>query len=95
MFSLYGPHHFALPIIHDHLAHLGQVFKGLETANLKMQPEQFEFLRKEVAYLSLLITQEGVQPNSTKLGCILSFLQAQKQKDVKSYASLVIFGVTF
>ena len=45
------------------MTHLNKIFKRLRKANLKIQPDNCEFLRKEVAYLGQIITQDGVKPN--------------------------------
>lgn len=74
--------------IHEHIMRLTDVFKRLRKANLKIQPDKCEFLRKEVAYLGHLITKDGVKPNPQKIDCILNFPQPQNQKDIKSFLGL-------
>lgn len=76
------------PTIQEHLSRLSEVFKRLRSANLKIQPDKCEFLRKEVAYLGHLITQEGVKPNPSKVECILNFPQPRNAKDIKSFLGL-------
>lgn len=74
--------------IHDHLSRLTDVFKRLRNANLKIQPDKCEFLRKEVAYLGHVITKDGVKPNPSKVDSILNFPQPKNQKDIKSFLGL-------
>lgn len=76
------------PTIHDHMSRLTEVFQRLRKANLKIQPDKCEFLRKEVAYLGHLITKDGVKPNPTKVDAILNFPQPKDQKDIKSFLGL-------
>lgn len=76
------------PTIHEHISRLTEVFKRLRKANLKIQPDKCEFLRKEVAYLGHLITQDGVKPNPSKVDCILNFPVPKKSKDIQSFLGL-------
>ncbi|XP_050507921.1 uncharacterized protein LOC126885399 [Diabrotica virgifera virgifera] len=76
------------PTIHDHIFRLTEVFKRLRNANLKIQPDKCEFLRKEVAYLGHLITQDGVKPNPSKVDCIQRFPEPKTPKDIKSFLGL-------
>lgn len=74
--------------IHDHILRLTEVFKRLRKANLKIQPDKCEFLRKEVAYLGHLITEDGVKPNPSKVACIKNFPTPKCAKDIKSFLGL-------
>ncbi|XP_050310841.1 uncharacterized protein LOC126746579 [Anthonomus grandis grandis] len=76
------------PTIHEHINRLQEVFKRLRKSNLKIQPDKCEFLRKEVAYLGHLITENGVKPNPAKVECILNFPEPKNQKDIKSFLGL-------
>lgn len=76
------------PTIHEHISRLTEVFKRLRKANLKIQPDKCEFLRKEVAYLGHLITQEGVKPNPAKIECIHNFPVPTTPKEIKSFLGL-------
>lgn len=76
------------PTIHEHISRLTEVFKRLRKANLKIQPDKCEFLRKEVAYLGHLITQDGVKPNPAKVSCIQNFPTPTNPKDIKSFLGL-------
>lgn len=76
------------PTIQEHLSRLKEVFSRLRKANLKIQPDKCEFLRKEVAYLGHLITQNGVKPNPDKIEAIESFPQPENPKEVKSFLGL-------
>ena len=76
------------PTIHDHMSRLTEVFERLRKANLKIQPDKCEFLRKEVAYLGHLITKDGVKPNPMKVDAILNFPQPKNQKEIQSFLGL-------
>ena len=76
------------PTIHDHISRLTEVFKRLRKANLKIQPDKCEFLRKEVAYLGHLITQDGVKPNPAKVECIIKFPEPKSSREIQSFLGL-------
>lgn len=76
------------PTIHEHISRLKEVFQRLQKANLKIQPDKCEFLKKEVAYLGHLITPEGVKPNPEKVSCIQNFPQPKNPKEIKSFLGL-------
>lgn len=66
--------------IHEHISRLKEVFDRLKTANLKIQPDKCEFLRKEVIYLGHVITKDGVKPNPMKIDCVKNFPHQKTKK---------------
>ena len=74
---------YPLPNISDLLDQLGKC-KYFTT-----QPDNCEFLRKEVAYLGQIITQDGVKPNPEKTIEIKNFPVQNDQKTVKSFLGLI------
>lgn len=74
--------------IHEHISRLREVFTRLRKANLKIQPDKCEFLRKEVAYLGHLITKDGVKPNPNKVAAIKEFPIPTNTKEIKSFLGL-------
>ena len=74
--------------IHEHISRLTGIFTRLRQANLKLQPDKCEFLRKEVVYLGHVITKDGVKPNPAKIECIQKFPQPKNQKEIKSFLGL-------
>lgn len=52
--------------LQEHEIKLKNVLKKLREYNLKLQPDKCEFLRKEVAYLGHIISDEGIKPNPDK-----------------------------
>lgn len=76
---------------HDLESHMGKlelVFSKLREANLKLQPDKCEFLRREVAYLGHVITENGVSPNPEKVKAVSQFPTPKTPKDVKSFLGL-------
>ena len=45
----------------------------LRTANLKLVPDKYEFLRPEVAYLGHIIDKGGIRPDPKKLEAVKIF----------------------
>lgn len=74
--------------LEDHLERLRNVFDRLRQSNLKIQPDKCEFLRKEVAYLGHLITEDGVKPNPAKIEAIQRFPQPRNPKEIKQFLGL-------
>lgn len=70
---------------------LKAVFDRIRNFNLKLQPEKCEFLRKEVAYLGHVISENGVQPNPEKTKAVSEFPIPQSPKDIKSFLGLVSY----
>ncbi|XP_072384610.1 uncharacterized protein [Diabrotica undecimpunctata] len=70
------------------MSRLTEVFKRLRKANLKIQPDKCEFLRKEVAYLGHLVTENGVKTNPAKISCIKNFPEPKNTKEIKSFLGL-------
>ena len=74
--------------LEDHNKRLTEVLQRLREANLKLQPDKCEFLRKEVNYLGHVISEDGISPDPAKLQAIRDFPEPQKVKDVQSFIGL-------
>jgi len=51
----------------EHEIKFNKLMQRLRNANLKLQPDKCEFLRREVAYLGHIIGDNGVQPDPRKI----------------------------
>lgn len=74
--------------LEDHQKQLRDVFTRLRSFNLKLQPFKCEFLRKEVAYLGHIITENGVQPDPKTTECVVNFPIPTNVKEIKSFLGL-------
>ena len=74
--------------LQEHEQKLTEVFNRLRKHGLKVQPDKCEFLRKEVAYLGHIISNEGVKPNPDKVQAVQSFPVPKTCKDIKSFLGL-------
>lgn len=79
------------PDLISHIQNLSSVFDRLRSFNLKIQPDKCEFLRKEVAYLGHIITNDGVKPNPEKIKAVTDFPTPKSPKDIKSFLGLVSY----
>lgn len=75
----------------SHIKKLTLVFEKLGKFQLKLQPDKCEFLRKEVAYLGHVISNDGVKPNPGKIKAVMQFSVPKSAKDIKSFPGLASY----
>lgn len=75
--------------LQEHIQNLKMVFIKLREANLKIQLDKCEFLRKEVEFLGHVVTPEGIKPNKKKISAIQNFPIPKTQRDIKSFLGLL------
>lgn len=75
--------------LNEHNEKLCDVLKQLEKANLKVQLDKCEFLKKEVTYLGHTITNAGVEPDKNKVEAIKKFRPPTNVKEVKSFLGMI------
>lgn len=73
----------------EHIIKLRKVFDVLRKANLKIQLDKSEFLRKEVLYLGHTITNEGLKPNEDKIKAVLNYPIPKTPREIKGFLGLV------
>ncbi|XP_051155718.1 uncharacterized protein LOC127278183 [Leptopilina boulardi] len=74
--------------LEEHDRRARRLFSRLRAANLKLQPDKCEFLKKEVAYLGHIVGKDGVKPNPAKILAIKQFPVPKTQKEVRSFLGL-------
>jgi hypothetical protein len=70
--------------LNEHDSKLRDVFGRIRKHNLKLQPEKCKFLRKEVGYLGLIIT-EGVRHDPGKVEVIENFSRPDSTKKLGGF----------
>jgi hypothetical protein len=75
--------------LEEHNRKLERVLERFRKFNLKLQPDKCEFLRKEVAYLGHILTENGIRPNPDKIECVKSFPVPTNVTKLKSFLGLV------
>ena len=72
----------------EHLAHIEEIFRRLEAADLKMKRSKCDFFKKHIHYLGHLISANGIQPLKDKLDTIRDMPAPRSSKEVKQFLSL-------
>lgn len=75
--------------LQEHVLRLREVLDRLRIANLKVQLDKTEFLRKEVAYLGHIVTPHGVRPNPDKIQTIKNYPIPKTTKQIKGFLGLL------
>lgn len=72
----------------EHNRKFNKLAERLRDANLRLQPDKCEFLRKEVAYLGHIISEQGVKPDPQKIEAVKNFPRPRNPKNVKQFLGL-------
>jgi len=56
--------------LEEHKRNLGEVFRRLKKANLRLNPEKFQFFKKELLYLGHRVTSDGIGTDPEKVAAI-------------------------
>lgn len=75
--------------LEEHIISVRKIFQTLQNANLKVQLDKSEFLKKETEFLGHIITTEGIKPNPNKIKAIQDFKIPKTTKQIKSFLGLV------
>ena len=73
----------------EHLAHIEEIFRRLEAADLKMKRSKCDFFKKHIHYLGHLISADGIRPLKDKLNTIRDMPAPRNSKEVKQFLGLV------
>lgn len=72
----------------EHIQNIETIFTTLEKANMKVQLDKTEFLKKEVEFLGFIVSSDGIKMNPEKLKAVKSFPQPRTVKDLRSFLGL-------
>ena len=72
----------------EHLAHIEEIFRRLEAADLKVKQSKCNFFKKHIHYLGHLISANGIQPLKDKLDTIWDMPAPHSSKEVKQFLGL-------
>jgi len=72
----------------EHETKFNKLAERLRRANLKLQPDKCEFLRKEVTYLGHIIGEDGVRPDPQKISAVKNFPRPNNPKTIKQFLGL-------
>jgi len=74
--------------LREHDVKIQKLMNHLRNANLLLQPDKCEFLRREVAYLGHVIGNNGIRPNPKKLAAVKNFPIPRNAKNIKQFLGL-------
>lgn len=74
--------------LREHEIKFDKLAAKLRKANLKLQPDKCEFLRKEVTYLGHIISEGGVKPDPEKIKAVSAFPVPENAKNIKQFLGL-------
>ncbi|XP_025161027.1 uncharacterized protein LOC112589987 [Harpegnathos saltator] len=74
--------------LEEHSAKFAKLAQRLRVANLHLQPDKCEFLRKEVSYLGHVIGENGVKPDPKKIIAVKDFPRPRNAKNIKQFLGL-------
>ena len=72
----------------EHLAHIEEIFRRLEAADLKMKRSKCDFFKKHIHYLGHLISADSIRPLKDKLDTIRDIPAPSSSKEVKQFLCL-------
>ncbi|KAI5756548.1 hypothetical protein M8J77_025839 [Diaphorina citri] len=77
--------------LQEHVQNLRLVFERLKNANLKLQMDKCEFLKKDVDFLGHVITPQGVKPNPKKIEIIRNYPIPKTPRQIKAFLGLLSY----
>lgn len=77
--------------IDSHIRNMKTIFSTLEKANMKVQLDKCEFLKKEVEFLGFIVADTGIKTNPKRVEAIQNFPLPKTLKDLRSFLGLSNF----
>ena len=74
--------------LEEHKIKVKRLMRRFEQANLSLQPDKCEFLRREVTYLGHIVGQNGLRMDPRKLRAVEKFPSPKTQKNVRQFLGL-------
>lgn len=72
----------------EHLKNLEEVVSTLEKANMKIQTDKCEFMKKEVEFLGYIITENGIKTNTKKTEAVTKLKPPKTIKELRSFLGM-------
>jgi len=72
----------------DHLHHLGEVFRGLQEARLRVHPDKCHFGLTELRYLGHIVDRRGLQTDPEKVRAIMQWPTPTTVRQVRQFIGL-------
>jgi len=71
--------------LEEHNRNLREVFRRLKEANLRLNPEKCQFIKKELLYLGHRVTREGIGTDPEKVAGIAELEPPSTVKELRQY----------
>ena len=75
----------------EHIALIKKVYKHLQEAGFKVNPNKYNWVQKEVPFLGYLMTLHGLKPLKSKVSAIMVIKKPETLKQLQSFLGLVTF----
>jgi hypothetical protein len=72
----------------EHLKHLRMVFTKISQANLKMNFDKCEFIKRQVSFLGHLVGKNGIKPDPSNVEKVQNYPTPESIKDVRGFLGL-------
>ena len=74
--------------IEEHKQHLEEVFKALEKADLRMNPDKCKFGLTEIEFLGVRVNADGIRPAEEKIQAMRNMSQPKNKDELGSFLGL-------
>ena len=71
------------------MRNLEQIFKRFKEIGLKIKLSKCQFIREDVKYLGLIVSNQGVHPNPEKIEAIQKFPLPKNIRQLRGFLGLV------
>jgi hypothetical protein len=81
--------------IADRTKYIDLIIKALKKARMYCNPKKCKFFHEEIDFLGHHISSRGVEPNSSKVDCIMQWLTPKCSTNVHTFLGLIRYIVNF
>ena len=75
----------------EHLQHLETIFKRIEAAGLKINPDKCHFGAHSLQFLGHIISDQGILPDPTKIEAVKNYPQPQNLTQLRAFLGLASY----
>ena len=77
------------------MKHVQQIFQKLQKTGFQLDIDKCEFFVKEIKYLNLIITPEGIKMDQKKFSAVFDWSIPENLKNIQSFLSFANFYKRF
>ena len=75
----------------EHLQHLEEIFKRIEKAGLKINPDKCHFGAQSLQFLGHIITNKGILPDPSKIEAVKNYPVPQNLTHLRAFLGLASY----